>query len=163
MHLIIGPLSVELALVRPGVDAHSMDIVVLVFSKEVRAVNKLKVALSLLASFEELALVVGFVRPYFCASSVLLVHHPISLIFSTIHMVVFTLSMSHIIIPEAVEHASVVVDEAALSIGFIVVPVALVLGAISPDLDAPSLALTLLIPLAFINGSIVELVRSSRY
>merc|ERR1712166_1663293 len=119
-----------------------MDVIVLVLSKEVRAVNKLKVALSLLASLEELALVVRLVGPDFCASPMLLIHHPISLIFSTVYMVVLALSMSHIVIPESMEHASVVVDEAALSVSFVIVPVALVLRAISPDLDATSLPLT---------------------
>lgn len=89
----------------------------------------------------------------------LLVEHPLAYVFSAVDVEELALTVGHIVVPESIVHASVVVDEAPLAIGPVFAPVPFVLGPVPPHLHATALSLALLIPLPLVHRPIVELLR----
>jgi hypothetical protein len=69
--------------------------------------------------------------------------------------------MCLIIEPLSFVDISVRMNEPTSSIGHIVFPVALILAAVLPDLDTPTVTKSFFSPLALINGSIIKLIRLS--
>ena len=63
--------------------------------------------------------------------------------------------MCLIIVPVTLKDVAICVDESALAIGLVVLPVAYVLAAVFPDLGTFALTETIFCPLAVENRSII--------
>ena len=86
----------------------------------------------------------------------LFVLKPIALVFSTVRVIVYTETMGFVIFPLSSVDVTISMEKTTFSVCLIVYPVALVHGSINPNLNAPSLFATRLIPLARVLCSISE-------
>jgi hypothetical protein len=118
--------AVKFPFIRPCIDTCPVDVVVFVFAKEVRTVDEFEISLSIFLTLEELSFVIGSIWPDFGTYTMLLVEHPITFVFSAVVVEILTPAVSHIIEPESIIHAPVIVDEAAFAVGLVFAPVTLI-------------------------------------
>lgn len=92
--------------------------------------------------------------------SILDIVAPISDVFGTITISENSMTIGHVI--DKVTNIVIAIDmnESADSIGLIMLPVALILGAVLPHLDAFALSQSTLRPLAMVKGTVFQLKRA---
>jgi hypothetical protein len=101
-------------------------------------------------------LVFSPIGPLLVAVAVLLIVEPLARVGGAILMEVYTLAFRFVVDPLALIDISTGLDESAHSVGHVALPVALVEGAIFPDLPSDPVALAIL-PLTVVNHPILKL------
>ena len=71
-------------------------------------------------------------------------------------------AMSFVVEPLTFVDVAISVNEASLVVCHVACPVALILRAILPDLDASALAETIRCPLSLVDSAVIEFIRASR-
>jgi uncharacterized membrane protein (DUF441 family) len=88
---------------------------------------------------------------------VLLILYPLSFVSRPIYVGIDTLTMSLIVKPFSLINVTVSVDQSALSVGFVILPVAVVSRAIKPNLDPSAVSdFCVFDPFSFVFGSVFE-------
>lgn len=104
------------------------------------------------------AFILGTVRPCLNTETVLLVFSPLASILSSVHVNIGTASMSLIIKPFSFVDISIGMDKTASAVGHVILPVALILAAVLPDLDTLAMSKALFGPLTLVNCSIIQFI-----
>ena len=168
MHFIIFPLSFIFAPVRPFVHPLPVNVIVLKFALEARAVCPVKQSLAyhymrknstVFLAFLVLTGVFSSVGPGFYAFALLFVIFPVAFELSPIGVLVNTIAMGLVGLPVALVDIAVGVDETAFAVGLVVPPVAFKVRPVLPDLNASAVTLAIF-PLALIDGPVFELNES---
>ena len=76
-------------------------------------------------------------------------------------MFVSSFTLCFVALPFALVDVAISVDESALTVGLVTLPVPNVLAAVLPDLSALSFSVTLSGPLAVVDSPVIKLVRAS--
>lgn len=105
-----------------------------------------------------IALVLCVVRPGLDAVTVLSVFLPIADVLGSVSMLIGASSLGFIVIPFALVDIAVGMNQSSLTVRLIIFPVSCVLGAIFPNLDSFALAVAVRRPLAVVHSPIVHLV-----
>jgi len=138
-----------------------MDVVVIELTNVGRAISPLKSAHSMLLTELVIAFVSGIIWPGFNSVAVLAILFPVTDVFGAVKMLISTSTLSFVIVPVALVYVTVSMDQSTFTVGLIVFPVADKLATIFPDLGSFSFSVTILDPLAMVNGAIVKFIRSS--
>jgi len=102
------------------------------------------------------ALVASIVWPNLFTLAVLFILLPLAFVLGTVSVVVDTITVGLVVLPLAVVNIAVSVDEATSTVSLVVFPVAFIERAVNPNLDALTILLAIVIPLALVLSAIVE-------
>ena len=161
VHFVVLPVAFVLSAVAPHVHSLSMNVVVEEFSNKHGRVSPFESPCAVLLTVLVVAFVAGPIRPGFNTIAILFVLQPFSSVLRTIDVDVGTTPVGLVVEPLAFIDITICMDQPSLVVGHIVAPVSLVLGSISPNLDAFALSEAILGPLALVHSSIVKLIGSS--
>ena len=158
MHFIVLPEALELPPVNPDIPPVSFNVVCLELTLIFVAIKPCEGPMSFLHALDIVSLVLRSISPFLVPIAVLLIIVPLSGVGGAVLVEVDSPSLSLVVEPLSLVDISSCLDEATLSVGHVLGPVAFIEGPIFPDLPAHASPFALF-PLAVVDCPVVELNR----
>ena len=133
VHVVVDPVAVVLATIDPVVRAQAVDSVVFPHAAVLRAISPSVDTESVLLSVFVTSVVLGSFCPRFRALAMLHILLKVTLIGSTLAVTVFSFTLSLVVVPGAFVHVASGVVEGSLALCDSQIPLAFILGAITPS------------------------------